>query len=203
MPTERKLLKVDLQMFNDGGTAGADGSAAATEGAPKVETKMSGSNRRSKAGEFDNVVFGKQEGTAVEDTTRLDTEGNPTGAGETDVKTTSNTLEERQKAYNDFINEYKDLDQKRFQDTFDRRFKQVKGMEADLAAQKPILDMLKSRYGVEDVADLQKALTEDTEYWERIAEDKGMTVEQYHAMQKLEQENADLLYESLTGEVRA
>ena len=192
MPTERKLLKVDLQMFNDGGTAGADGSAAATEGAPKVETKMSGSNRRSKAGEFDNVVFGKQEGTAVEDTTRLDTEGNPTGAGETDVKTTSNTLEERQKAYNDFINEYKDIDQKRFQDTFDRRFKQVKGMEADLAAQKPILDMLKSRYGVEDVADLQKALTEDTEYWERIAEDKGMTVEQYHAMQKLEQENAEL-----------
>ena len=192
MPTTRKLLKVDLQLFNDGGAAGADGSAAATEGAPKVETKPNGSNRRSKAGEFDNVVFGKQESSLDTDATRLDTEGNPTGAGETDVKTTSNTLEERQKAYNDFINEYKDIDQKRFQDTFDRRFKQVKGMEADLAAQKPILDMLKSRYGVEDVADLQKALTEDTEYWERIAEDKGMTVEQYHAMQKLEQENAEL-----------
>ena len=188
-----KLLKVDLQLFNDGGaTGGAEGSAAATEGAPKTESKLSGSSRRSKAGEFDNVVFGKQEGTTAEGATSLDTEGKPMGAGNTDVTTTSNTLEERQKAYNDFINEYKDIDQKRFQDTFDRRFKQVKGMEADLAAQKPILDKLMARYGVDDVAQLDKALTEDTEYWERVAEEHGMTVEQYHAMQKLERENAEL-----------
>ena len=188
-----KLLKVDLQLFNDGGaTGGAEGSAATTEGAPKTESKLNGSSRRSKAGEFDNVVFGKQEGTTAEGATRLDTEGKPMGAGNTDVTTTSNTLEERQKAYNDFINEYKDIDQKRFQDTFDRRFKQVKGMESDLAAQKPIIDKLMARYGVDDVAKLDKALTEDNEYWERVAEERGMTVEQYHAMQKLEQENAAL-----------
>ena len=188
----KNLFKVDLQLFNDGGAAGAEGSAVATESAPKVESKPSGSNRRSKSGEFDNVVFGKQEGTAADGATSLDTEGKPMGAGKTDVTTTSNTLEERQKAYNDFINEYKDIDQKRFQDTFDRRFKQVKGMEADLAAQKPILDKLMARYGVDDVAKLDKALTEDTEYWERVAEEHGMTVEQYHAMQKLERENAEL-----------
>ena len=192
----KKLFKVDLQLFGDGGQAGgAEGSAeATTESAPKVETKSSGSNRRSKkSGEFENVVFGKQEGTTAGDATSLDTEGNPTGAGKTDVTTTSDTLEERRKAYNDLINgEYKDLDQERFQQVFDRRFKQVKGMEADLAAQKPILDMLKSRYGVDDVAKLQTALAEDTEYWERVAEEKGMTVEQYHAMQKLERENEEL-----------
>lgn len=195
MPTTiKKMLYVDLQMFNDGGgTGGAEGSAEATEGAPKTEIKSSGSSRRSKAGEFDNVVFGKQEGTAADETTGLDTEGDPTGAGETDVTTTSNTLEDRRKAFNDLINgEYKDVYQEEFQKVFDRRFKQVKGMEADLAAQKPILDMLRSRYGVDDVAGLQKALTEDTEYWERIAEEHGMTVEQYHAMKKLEQENAEL-----------
>ena len=186
----REMLKVDLQLFNDGGMAGgAEGTAATTEGAPKTETiKSSGSSRRSKAGEFENVVFGKQETD-----TSLATEGAPTGAGKTDVTTTSDTLEARRKAYNDLINgEYKDLDQERFQQVFDRRFKQVKGMEAELEAQKPILDMLKTRYGVEDVAGLQKALTEDTEYWERIAEEKGMTVEQYHAVQRLEQENAEL-----------
>ena len=190
----KKLLKVDLQLFNDGGTAGAEASTASAEGAPKVETKPSGSNRRSKSGEFDNVVFGKQEGTAANDTTSLDSEGKTsTGAEGTDGKTTSDTLEDRRKAYNDLINgEYKDLDQERFQQVFDRRFKQVKGIEAELAAQKPILDMLRTRYGVENVADLQKALTEDTEYWERVAEERGMTVEQYHAVQKLEQENAEL-----------
>lgn len=191
----RKKFKVDLQLFNDGGEAGGaeGGVEAATENAPKTDVKPSGSSRRSKSGEFDNVVFGKQEGTTSGDATSLDTEGTPTGAGKTDVATTSNTLEERRKAYNDLISgEYKDLDQERFQQVFDRRFKQVKGMEADLAAQKPILDKLMARYGVNDVAQLDKALTEDTEYWEQVAEEHGMTVEQYHAMQKLERENAEL-----------
>lgn len=190
-----KLFKVDLQLFNDGGAVGGaeSGAVATTENAPKVETKLNGSNRRSRTGEFDNVVFGKQESSLANDTTNLDAEGNPTGAGKTDVSTTSDTLEARRKAYNDLINgEYKDLDQERFQQVFDRRFKQVKGIEAELAAQKPILDKLMSRYGVNDVAQLGKALDEDTEYWERVAEERGMTVEQYHAMQKLEQENAEL-----------
>lgn len=192
---KRKMFKVDLQLFNDGGaTGGADGSSmTSTENAPKTDIKPSGGSRRSKSGEFENVVFGKQEGTTAQGTTSLDTEGNPTGAGKTDVSTTSNTLEARRKAYNDLINgEYKDLDQERFQQVFDRRFKQVKGMEQELASHKEVVDMLKSRYGVEDVAQLKTALTEDTEYWERVAEEHGMTVEQYHAMQKLEQENKEL-----------
>ncbi len=189
----KKLFKVDLQMFNDGGASGAEASTTTTENAPKVETKPSGSNRRSKSGEFDNVVFGKQGGTTADGATGLDAEGNPTGAGKSDVSTTSDTLEARRKAYNDLINgEYKDIDQERFQQVFDRRFKQVKGIEAELAAQKPIVDMLKTRYGVENVADLEKALTEDTEYWESVAEEQGLTVDQYFAMQKLEQENAEL-----------
>ena len=189
----KKLFKVDLQLFNDGGATGADGSANATENAPKVDVKPSGVSRRSKAGEFDNVVFGKQEGTTSDEPTSLDTGGSPTGAGTTDVSTTSDTLEARRKAYNDLINgEYKDLDQERFQQVFDRRFKQVKGMEAELASQKPILDKLMSRYGVDDMASLDKALTEDTEFWERVAEERGLTYEQYQAMQKLELENAEL-----------
>ena len=188
----RKMFKVDLQLFNDGGATGAEGSASA-ENAPKTENVPSGSSRRSKSGEFDNVVFGKQESTTSDGATSLDTEGKPTGAGKTDVSTTSNTLEERRKAFNDLITgEYKDLYQENFQEVFNRRFKQVKGMESDLAAQKPILDKLMARYGVNDVAQLDKALTEDTEYWERVAEEHGMTVEQYHAMQKLERENQEL-----------
>ena len=189
----KRMFKVDLQLFNDGGSAGAEGGseATSTENAPKAEVK-SGSSRR-KSGEFDNVVFGKQEGTASDDTTSSEAESNPTGAGKTDVTTTSNTLEERRKAFNDLINgEYKDVYQENFQQVFDRRFKQVKGMEAEINAQKPILDKLMARYGVDDVAQLDKALTEDTEYWERVAEEHGMTVEQYHAMEKLKRENAEL-----------
>lgn len=195
MSKTKRMFKVDLQLFNDGGAVGgAEGSAGvATENAPKVETKTSGSNRRSKSGAFDNVVFGKQEGTTANGATSPVAEGMPTGAGKTDVSTTSDTLEARRKAYNDLINgEYKDLDQERFQQVFDKRFKEVKGIEANLAAQKPIIDKLMARYGVDDIAKLDKALTEDTEYWERVAEEKGMTVEQYHAMEKLKRENAEL-----------
>ena len=187
----RKLFAVDLQLFNDGGTAGAEGSTS-TADAPKTDVRTSGGSRHSKAGEFDNVVFGKQEGTASNGTTSLDTEGTPTGAGKTDVTTTSDTLEARQKAYDDFIKEYKDIDQKRYQESFNRRFKEVKGMEAELASYKGLADMLKGKYGTEDVAELTKALQEDTEYWEQVAEDHGMTVDQYLAMQKLERENAEL-----------
>ena len=188
-----QMFKVDLQMFNDGGASGAEGSATATESAPKTENIPSGSSRRSKSGEFDNVVFGKQEGTTSDGATSLDTEGNPTGAGKTDVSTTSNTLEERRKAYYDLINgEYKDIDQARFQDTFNKRFKEVKGMEAELAEYKELADMLSGKYSTDDVKQLKNALREDTEYWEQVAEERGMTVEQYHAMQKLERENAEL-----------
>lgn len=191
--TETTKFKVDLQLFNDGGAVGAEGSVATTADAPKTEIKQNGSSRRSKVGEFDNVVFGKQEGTTADDTTSLDAEGKPMGAGNTDVTTTSNTLEDRKKAFNDLINgEYKDLYQQEFQRVFDRRFKEVKGMEAELASNKEVIDMLKSRYGVDDVAKLKTALSEDTEYWESVAEQHGMTVEQYHAMQKLERENAEL-----------
>lgn len=193
MSKETKLFAVNLQMFNDGGALGAEGSDASAMNTPKAESKENGSSRRLKSGEFSNVVFGKQEGATADDATGLDTEGNPVGAGKTDVSTTSNTLEERRKAYNDLINgEYKDLDQERFQQVFDRRFKQVKGIEAELASQKPIIDMLMSRYGVSDVTSLEKALNEDTEYWESVAEEHGMTVDQYHAMQRLKRENAEL-----------
>ena len=186
-----KLLNVDLQLFNDGGTGGAEASAVATEGAPKVDNN-SGSNRR-KSGEYANVVFGKQASATDANTASPATEGQLTGASKTDVSTTSDTLEARRKAYNDLINgEYKDLDQERFQQVFDRRFKQVKGMETELAAHKPIIDKLMARYGVDDISKLEKALNEDTEYWERVAEEKGMTVEQYHATQRLEQEVAEL-----------
>ena len=192
---ERKILKVDLQLFNDGGAAGGESSVAATEGAPKVETNPSGGNRRSKQGEFENVVFGKQESSPADKAASLDTEGNPTGAGKTDVSTTSDTLEERRKAYDEMINgEFKDIHQERFQEIFDRRFKRVKGMEADLAAQKPVIDMLLSRYGIADgdVTKLEKALTEDYDYWERVAEEHGMDVETYQKMQRIERENAQL-----------
>ena len=199
-----KLLDINLHLFDGaaggaaaGAPSGAEGGEAAQSGAstlPKAE-KRPGSSRRVKTGAFDNVVFGKQEDASEAAATTPDAgeikgEGNANG-----VSTTSNTLEDRRKAFNDLIEgEYKDLYTEKFNNYVNRRFKDMKGMENSLNAQKPVIDMLMQRYNVTDgdMTKLQKALEQDDAYWEEAADKAGLSIEQYKAMQKLERENAEL-----------
>lgn len=192
-----KLLEIDLHLFD--GAAGGEGasaegaSAEAMEGAPKA-AKASGHSRRSKSGEFDNVIFGKQGDDSADEGTDPAAGGNASGAS-ADVTTTSNTKEERQKAFDSFMEDNKDLYTERFQNDFNKRFSsEVKSNRDTLAAQKPILDMLMQRYGIKDgdLKGLQSALEEDHSMWEAAADEAGLTVEQYQRMQKIERENAEL-----------
>ena len=87
--------------------------------------------------------------------------------------------------------EYKEEFTETFQQAFNRRFKESKGMEQSLADQKPIMDILAQRYNVTD-GDMKKllsAIEQDNIYWESAAEEAGLTVEQYKAMKALEREN--------------
>jgi hypothetical protein len=143
------------------------------------------------------VVFGKQGDAPQTDAATGpaaggDGEGN---AKKTEVTTTSNTLEDKRKAFKDLIEgEYKDQYTEMFQQSFNRRFREVKGMEDSLSAQKPILDMLLQKYKIADgdMDKLQKALEQDDTYWEKAAEESGLSVEQYKTMQKLERDSAEL-----------
>lgn len=199
-----ELLKIDLRLFDGAAGAaaagdGGDGAAQATEGAsPKAETnRRSGSSRRSKAGVFDNVVFGKQEDAPAAETAP-DSAAGSTGEGDANqsgVTTTSDSLEAKRKAFDELIGgEYKDIYAEKFQQAFNRRFKEAKGMETSLNAQKPIMDILMQRYNITDgdVSKLQTAVERDNIYWESAAEEAGLTVDQYKAMKKLERENAEL-----------
>lgn len=196
--------KFDLQLFNGAAAGGAAAGGDAGAGAPqtgegnlaKAEIKGTrGGSRRGKTGAYDNVVFGKQDaadGTAVGSDAGNTAAANGNKSG---VSTTSDTLEARRKAFDDMIGgEYKDIYAEKFQEAFNRRFKEVKGMEQSLSDQKPILDMLLQRYNIADgdMKKLQSAIEEDTSYWEEAADKEGLTVEQYKAMQKLERENAEL-----------
>lgn len=204
------LPDFDLHLFDGaaggaaaGGSEGSSGTAPAqgeTGALPKAETKkQNGSSRRSKTGAYDNVVFGRQEDApAAQKTTPPDAGETAVGSGETKEKSgvsiTSNTLEEKRKAFDALVDgEYKDQFTDRMQQAINRRFKEVKGMETSLAAQKPILDMLMQRYNIGDgdMAKLQTALEQDNEYWEGAAEKEGLTVDQYKAMKKLERENEE------------
>ena len=205
---KRKTLLVNLHLFDGaaGGAAGApaaggDAGAAAqggTEGLPKADKFKSGSSRRSRSGEFDNVVFGKQDNApAAASASSSDAEGkNGEGnANKSGVSTTSDSLEAKRSAFKELVDgEYKDQFTEMFQQAWNRRFKEAKGMETSLSAQKPIMDMLMQRYNIADgdVAKLQTALEQDTAYWESVAEEQGLSVDQYMAMKKLERENAEL-----------
>lgn len=200
-----KLLDIDLRLFDGaagapaGGEAGGEGATQATESAlPKAETNSRpGSSRRARSGAFDNVVFGKQ-GDAPATETANDSDAGSNGEGNANksgVSTTSDALEAKRKAFEEMIDgEYKDIYAEKFQQAFNRRFKEAKGMENSLNAQKPIMDILMQRYNIADgdIAKLQNAIEQDNVYWESAAEEAGLTVEQYKAMKKLERENAEL-----------
>lgn len=183
------MLKVNLQLFGEGGTsAGGEGAAAqATESAlPKADNR--GSNRRTKSSEA-KVVYGKQADVSLGNT---NTDGISEGNG---VVTTSDSKEARRAKFKEMVEgEFKDEYSEMFQQAFNRRFKDVKEMENSLTAQKPILDMLMQRYKIADgdMSKLLSAVEQDDQYWEEAAEEAGLTVEQYKAMQKLERENEEL-----------
>lgn len=192
---ENKMLKVNLQLFNDGAATGGEGDGATAQGTesalPKVD--KNGSNRR-KSGALSNVVYGIQEDAPGTESTLPAAEG-AEGNSKSGVITTSDTKEAKMAKFKEMVEgEYKDEFSEMFQQSFNRRFRDVKGMENSLSAQKPILDMLMQRYKIADgdMSKLQYAIEEDTQYWEEAAEEAGLTVEQYKAMQKLERENEEL-----------
>ena len=209
MHNTKALLALNLQLFN-GAAAGAGGAAGDGGTAPaaqqtgegtlaKAEIKGTrGGSRRGKTGAYDNVVFGKQDAAEETTVTTGSDAGNPAEANgnKSGITTTSNTLEANRKEFAELIGEggkFKDAFTERFQQAFDRRFKDTKSMEQTIANQKPILDLLAQRYGIAD-GDMGKLLTaieEDNSYWQEAADEEGLTVEQYKAMQKLKRENAE------------
>lgn len=192
------LFKFDLQLFGDGAAAGAAaGGAAAPAGdggmqangdaSAKAEGKTPGSSRRGKTGE-PMVIYGKQDAATAEGTTTSDAGGMAQAEG-------NNTPEAKQKAFREMIKgEFKEQFSQEAQSIINRRFKETKGMEQSLAAQQPIIDMMMHRYGIEggDMAKLREALEKDNAFWESVADQAGLTVEQYRAQQKLAIENEHL-----------
>lgn len=199
-----KLLKVDLRLFDEGAGAPADGGDATQTTTQTTETNKNifGGSHRAKKAET-KVLYGIQE-----DAQESQQEQNPV-AGDKGAQQVPKSLEERKKAFEEMIasDDYKDIYSEKFQEAFNRRFKNVKGMEATLESHGPILDMLFERYKIEDgdLGKLQTAIEEDDVYLREEAENEGMTVEQLKAMKKLSRENAEFrkAEQRLQGEQQA
>lgn len=203
----RHLLDIRLDLFDGGAAAGGEGAGAAAPGGQAGDGTKGGSQaspghtRRGTSGEFQNVLFGKQEAPAAA--------GDGTGAGvgqqqssdagsdkDKGVQPTSDTLESKRKAFRDLVNgEYKDIFTEETQRVIDRRFRETKNLEEQVQRSQPILDMLMQRYKIADgdPAKLQAAIENDDAYWSEAAEEAGMSVDQYKQFQRLQRENAVLL----------
>ncbi len=176
MKEDYMFMKIRLNLF--------DGES---EGAPQGEVKTPGTTRRGK-GEFSNVKFGKQPEGEITNAT------NPPAAGETksEVITTSDALEEKRKAFQDLVKgEYKDQYTEATQRLINRRFAETKTLEDQIAAMQPLVSTLAERYGIDssDLAGISKAIDGDASFLAEMAEQAGMTVEQYKQFTRMKREN--------------
>ena len=197
------LLDVSLRLFDgEGGAAApAAGEGASGDGNKGGSQASPAPTRRGKSGGFQNVLFGKQgdEPTAAGDEPGPEGKAQPSAAGkgkEGDVVTTSNTLEDRRKEFQELVNgEYKDIYTEETQRIIDRRFREARNLEERAAKQQPVIDMLMQRYKIADgdLGKLAAAVENDNAYWSEAAEEAGMSVEQYKQFQRLKRENDALL----------
>lgn len=92
---------------------------------------------------------------------------------------------ERAKAYRDLIRgEYKDLYDADMQRIVTQRLRGSKGAEESLKKLESSIDMLKGFYGTDDLDQLNKAITDDTRFYEDEAMKRGMDAETYKALKQ-------------------
>lgn len=184
------IMSTNLALFDGGAAAGgasAAGSAAAGDGGQAGSQASPASSQRGKTG--DNVVYGKPPAAEAQGS------GSDAGGHNQEVKTTSNTLEERRAKFREMVQgEYKDIYTQETQGIIDRRFRETRGLQERLEAQQPLLDLLAQRYNVSDgdVTKILQAVENDNAYWSEAAEQAGMTVEQYKEVQKFRRENEQM-----------
>lgn len=114
-------------------------------------------------------------------------------ADQTGSDTTQVAAEEKEDLDADFEalikGKYKAQYDARFQQGINARHKDYMQNKQQLESLNPMLDMLKEKYGVSDVSELQKAIMDDDSYYEEEAMERGLTVEQLKYMKQMEREN--------------
>lgn len=155
------LLDMDLATFDGGAAAGEGGNGSATGG--------------SQAGSA--VTQQSETGGASEDAEK---KGSDAGSGQQQAKT--ETREERVARYKAMVSgEFKDLYTADTQRIIDQRFKETRGLQESLDAQRPVMDFLMSKYQATDPQGLMAAIQADDSLWQAMADSAGKTVEQFKA----------------------
>ena len=198
-------IKMDLQLFAEGGEGGAVESTAATATAPAAESSAAGTgpasfqqgdtlgdgrqvqgaqvaaelNRQMKRHPELRKVYGQRpQGTTPQN--------QPAQAEAQPEKTIQERWEELKKG------EYKELYGKDVQSAIQDRFKNQADLQKQLDQRNAVLELAMKDRHVNSVEDLLKSYQDDDTLYEDEAAEAGMSVESFKTMKALEQENARL-----------
>lgn len=176
-----KLFRARLDLFDGAGTSGA-----AAGGTGAAETGGNTSAAAAQEQDLSKVVYGKQDNAP-----EPEAEPKPENPKEEPQK----SLEERNKAYDEFIKANKDIHDKRTQELFNRRFADHKQLENALKSQQEVITLLQGKYKTADgdIKGLIDAINADESMWSDAAFEAGMTVDQYKEFQRLNRQNAELI----------
>lgn len=180
-------IKLDLQLFADGGTgtAGGDGSAAAGAGdATGVTVPAAEGRRQKRVNPLANVKYGVQ----------------PTEEAQGEVAATTdeaanNAEQNEKKSFEDLIKgEYKADFDARVQEIIRNRFKQNGEMEEKLTALNPLLEGLGKLHNIDptDIQQLTNVVLDNDSLYEEEAMQRGMSIDALKAVKQMERENETL-----------
>lgn len=181
-----KLFPLHLNTFDGEGGGAAGSGDGAGAGAGEVGTQgLPGSDQQAKSDV--KVVYGKPP---------VEAEANKSpdvGGKKTSPTADAKAKEERASAFEKLINEdYKDLFTEKTQAIINKRFKDSKELETKMVQVSPLLDLLSQKYKESDPAKLLQAITSDDAMWDNLADEAGMTVDQYKKFMAMDAENKRL-----------
>ena len=169
---------LDLAIFDGEGGGGDAGAAPAAEAsAPETQTE---SEPKPKRASLKDVKYGKPSPT---EQVQEPVPSNPT------AEPTAEDIKEQQRAeFDKYLKDHKEFDQERIQKIINSRFAEMKSLQEQAKSYEPILQMLKDKYGTDDIGEITDKLRYDDESVEQRAIENGLTIEQQRKMDEYERE---------------
>lgn len=187
-----EFLKLNLQLFaegGDGGSEGGEGTGSPLEGADVIE---SGENVPSSIPDRAKDIYRKAQKRMNKGQVQ-----NQTAEGDGDANATAPQAEGNQhrRTYAEMIasDEYKDEHEKYMQKTIGERLKKYKGLEESSSKAMNALSVVASKYGLDPQSetfldDLTKQIDADTSYFENYAIEHDISTDEAKRIVTLEQQ---------------
>lgn len=185
-----KLLRLNLQLFGEGGGDGGDGGSASATGEGAVDN----------SGEDKILASIPEKARGIyEKAQAKTTKSQKKPIEETKAQPTTETIATEKLSYADLIksDDYKDEHKAYMDKTIADRFKKYKGLEEDYGKAKATLDIVAGKYGINPTDEnflevLNQKIEEDNSYYEDYAMKHDVSAEEARRVVTMERKVAQM-----------